>query len=132
MSARAWITLAVIAFALGCVDSKSSATDTARRGMRQDSATRVDMIQLDSMAASPAPRVQAPPAARPREVIGESRRDETPTARQPELGDPMPPLAGETNMRHGTMKPAEPVLRDSASGPRMRIDSKGNVTPIKK
>jgi hypothetical protein len=44
----------------------------------------------------------------------------------------MPPLAGETNMRSGAMKPAEPVLRDSASGPRLRIDSTGKVKPIKR
>jgi hypothetical protein len=99
--------------------------------MRQDSATRVDMIQLDSMAASPAQN--APSTAVPAvPVIGESRRDASPTARQPEHRDPMPPLAGETNMRSGAMKPAEPVLRDSASGPRLRIDSTGKVKPIKR
>jgi hypothetical protein len=130
-ASRGWVYVIVCTSVVACVDAKTSSSDTSRPSMRQDSATRVDMIQLDSMAASPAQN--APSTAVPAvPVIGESRRDASPTARQPENRDPMPPLAGETNMRSGAMKPAEPVLRDSASGPRLRIDSTGKVKPIKR
>jgi hypothetical protein len=128
--ARGWVCIVVFAGAVACVDSKTSSSDTSRPSTRQDSATRVDMIQLDSMAA--APSQHAPSTAPSVPVIGESRRDASPTSRPPEPRDPMPPLAGETNMRSGRMKPNEPVLRDSASGPRMRIDSTGKVTKIKR
>jgi len=127
---RSCVWVLLVTCAAACVDAKTSSSDTSRPSTRQDSATRVDMIQLDSMAASPAR--ESPPNAMPVPVTGESRRDASPTARQPEEGDPMPPLAGETNTRSGRMKTADPVLRDSASGPRMRIDSTGKVTPIKR
>jgi hypothetical protein len=88
------------------------------------------MIQLDSMAAAPSKK--APPVPSPGAIIGESRRDVSGTDERLGNRDPMPPLAGETNQRSGTMKPAEPVLRDSAAGPRFRIDSTGKVTRIKR
>ena len=45
--------------------------------------------------------------------------------------DPPPNLTGETRKIGGTMAP-ERRARDSVYGPKMMIDSKGNVTPIKK
>jgi hypothetical protein len=115
---------------VACSDSKPRGSDSALGGA-QTEAQRVDVIQLDTNAVQPpAPGASGAPSAPP--VIGESRRDASPTARPPASGDPMPPAAGETNMRHGTMKPAEPILRDSASGPRQKIDRTGQRIPIKK
>ena len=128
MNARAGVLIVALVAATACVDSKSSTSDTSRTSTRQDSATRVDMIQLDTAGTGSTQQNQ--PSVNPGRTTGESRRDAE--TRQSENRDPMPPLAGETNTRHGTMRPAEPVLRDSASGPRMRIDSTGKVTPIKR
>ena len=116
---------------VGCIDSQPAKVDTGAAANRQPGAERVDMIQLDSIAPSPSQSgtYNNKPSA---PVIGESRRDAAPTSRPRESGDPMPPLAGETNNRSGTMRPVDPVLRDSASGPRFRIDSTGKAKPIRR
>lgn len=130
---RGWPVIVVVGAVFGCVDKPSSSTDSATAAAKADSAAAADanMIQVDT-ASTPAPPagVNSPSTPRP-SVTGEVRRDENATPRPTRSEDPMPPLAGETNPRSGTMKPAEPILRDSASGPKFRIDSKGNVTPIK-
>ena len=114
--------------AVACTDSKPAGSDTSGIVIRNSGeASRVDMLRIDSMTTKPG--TPAPPAARPPSanppagVTGEARRESPPASR-----DPMPPLAGETNRRSGSM----PVYRDSTSGPKMEIDSKGNIRPIKK
>lgn len=107
-----------------CVDSKPSVGDTASLPENTVKALPGDTVTLDTTVAAPAPsrpdsslRSASPP------VIGEGRREGPPTSR-----DPMPPLTGETSKQGGTM----PVYRDSASGPKAEIDSKGRIVPIKK
>jgi hypothetical protein len=104
--------------ALACVDSKPAQTDTAGALPEPGRVMPLDTAIVDSTVAAPAAPSSQPPSA-----IGEGTRENPPASR-----DPMPPLTGETSKQGGTM----PVYRDSTSGPRMEIDSKGRVTPIKK
>ena len=110
--------------AVACGDRKSNVPDTSALPDNTVKAAPDDTIGRDS-AAAPQDTVgtkAADPMSSP-PVTGEGRRDNPPASR-----DPMPPLTGETSRQGGTM----PVYRDSASGPRMEVDSKGRVTPIKK
>ena len=110
---------------VACSDSKSGAPDTSELPDNTVKALPADTTAVDSTAGAPGqstPDVPRSESGSP-PVIGEGRRDSPPTSR-----DPMPPLTGETSKQGGTM----PVYRDSASGPRMEVDSKGRVTPIKK
>jgi hypothetical protein len=115
-----------------CVDSKSSSTDSSAAAKATEGDTASGATEVDSAAlSSPSPSTNAPAGAAPPGTTRETTREANPTAR-PTPRDPMPPMAGETNSRHGPMTPADTLLRDSASGPRFRINSKGQVTPIKK
>lgn len=120
------IALLGLAAVVACGDSKPEVADTSELPDNTIQASPGDTAGLDSTVPAPNPaqpdtttgsQAGSPP------VIGEGRRDAPPTSR-----DPMPPLTGETSKQGGTM----PVYRDSASGPKMEIDSKGRVTPIKK
>ena len=117
-----------------CVDTKSSSTDSSASANAIEGNTASVTTEVDSSSASlsPSPSPNAPTRSTPPAATGETRREGNPTARPPQRGDPMPPMAGETNARHGPMTTADTMLRDSASGPRFRINSKGQVTPIKK
>ena len=125
----ATVALAVVA----CSDSHSRSSDTSALP-NAGAGEKINMIQLDTTSRtapgtvkSPAsPPVQQQP---PLNVTGEGHRGTEPPLNSSR--DPMPPLTGETSKRGGTM-PVAPPLRDSTSGPKMQIDSKGNVTPIKK
>ena len=116
-----------------CVDSKSSSTDSAAAaGATEGNTASATEVDTTALPPSPSPSTNAPTGAVPPSTTRETTREANPTARPPQRGDPMPPMAGETNSRHGPMTPADTLLRDSASGPRFRINSKGQVTPIKK
>ena len=118
--------------ASACVESKTSSADSARAAdTSQGTASQVDMIRIDSMVAVPRPAdsLNPPPSRAP---AAKTQSRENASVRPPAARDPMPPLAGETNNRSGTMKQAEPVLRDSVAGPKFRIDSTGKVTRIKR
>jgi hypothetical protein len=110
---------------VACGDSKPEVADTSALPDNTIKALPGDTAGLDSTVPAPNPATpeSAGTQAGSPPVIGEGRRDGPPTSR-----DPMPPLTGETSKQGGTM----PVYRDSASGPRMEVDSKGRVTPIKK
>jgi hypothetical protein len=95
MMRRAVLALAAIGL-VACIDSKAGGTDSAAAAGQQTQSQRVDMIQLDSTSAQPAPV------------------------------DSSPLKSGETK------KAVEPLLRDSASGPRHGIDSTGKRVPIKR
>ena len=110
-------TIAVVA----CVDSKPAPSDTAGLPERTVQPAPDDTTGRDTTAATGDPGKRSEPGYPP--VTGESSREGPPRSK-----DPMPPLTGETSKQGGTM----PVYRDSASGPRMEVDSKGRVTPIKK
>ena len=112
-----------------CVDSKSSSADSSAAVKATDADTAGAATEIDSSTLSPS--TNAPAGATPPGTTRETTREANPAARRPQR-DPMPPMAGETNSRHGPMTPADTLLRDSASGPRFRINSKGQVTPIKK
>ena len=114
----------LMAAAIACGDRKPDVADTSELPNNTVKASPSDTIAVDS-ALTPQDSVTPPPPtpSLPPSVTGEGRRDNPPASR-----DPMPPLTGETSKQGGTM----PVYRDSASGPRMEIDSKGRVTPIKK
>ena len=114
-----------IAALVACGDSKPEVADTSALPDNTIKALPGDTAGLDSTVPAPSPATpeSAGTQAGSPPVIGEGRRDAPPTSR-----DPMPPLTGETSKQGGTM----PVYRDSASGPRMEVDSKGRVTPIKK
>ena len=115
----------VLIAAVACGDKKPEVPDTSALPDNTVKAAPDDTIGRDSVSGprdTVIPGTTAVPQSSP-PVIGEGRRDNPPTSR-----DPMPPLTGETSKQGGTM----PVYRDSASGPRMEIDSKGRVTPIKK
>ena len=118
--------LALAALA-ACGDSKPEVADTSALPDNTIKALPGDTAGLDSTVPAPNPAQPEPDTtgshAGSPPVTGEGRRDAPPASR-----DPMPPLTGETSKQGGTM----PVYRDSASGPRMEIDSKGRVTPIKK
>jgi hypothetical protein len=124
------VTLVCVA-ATACADSKTSSADSARAAdTTQGTASQVDMIRIDSMAAVPRPPDSVNLPARSPSTRSQPR--ENASSPPPATRDPMPPLAGETNNRSGTMKQGEPVLRDSVSGPKFRIDSTGKVTRIKR
>ena len=131
MSRLAGLAVAVI-FTVACSDSnprKESPSSVPNAGAGE----KINMIQLDttSRTAPAAAPAGAPSSASqpPLNVTGEAHRGNEPPLRS--SGDPMPPLTGETSKRGGTM-PVAPPLRDSTRGPKMQIDSKGNVTPIKR
>jgi hypothetical protein len=105
-----------ICLVVACDDGKPAPGDTSALPENTIQAAPDDTIGIDS--ASTHPGSQPPPP-----VTGESPREGPPVSR-----DPMPPLTGETSKQGGTM----PVYRDSASGPKMEIDSKGRIVPIKK
>jgi hypothetical protein len=114
-----------------CVETKTSSSDSAAAANAiQDSIANAVDTAGDS--TSVAPSSPSPGASTKTPSTTGQTREGNPTARPPQRGDPMPPMAGETNSRNGPMTPADTLLRDSASGPRFRINSKGKVTPIKK
>ena len=89
-----------------------------------DSVT-VDSAAMRAPTGSPPPTGELPPPG------GEtSRRGSSITPRYPVAQDPPPNLTGETRNPGGTMPRSQD--RDSATGPKLIIDSKGNVTPIKR
>jgi hypothetical protein len=119
------------AFAAGfllaaCSDASRNATDTARAG--------VDSAGAVSSTARPKPRlkIQEPDTSSTLDEIMNAptimREDGTPVTRSDR--DPLPKVIGETRKSGGTMQPLPP--RDSAYGPRVRIDREGKVTPIRK
>ena len=117
---------------VACSDSNARKADTSSIP-NAGAGEKVNMIQLDTTSRTAPGAVPSPstPAAQqpPLNVTGEGHRGSEPPLNSSR--DPMPPLTGETSKRGGTM-PVAPVLRDSASGPKMQIDSKGNVSPIKR
>ena len=123
---------------IGCTEKSASVSDTTRardslKAIESPSGgVQVDTVRLDTARAPATPRVSSPsPAPPPPAVIGETRRRGGMVAPVSPPEDPMPPLTGETSKRGGRMK-VLPPLRDSASGPRMGMDSLGRPVPIKR
>ena len=112
-------------------DSKSGADsvgaiDTVKPlGTSAAESLSIDSSAMQSRPAAPPPTGELPPPG------GEtSRRGSTITPRYPVTQDPPPNLTGETRNPGGTMPRSRE--RDSATGPKLMIDEKGNVTPIKR
>lgn len=114
------------------VSDSTRARDTIKAIESPAESVHVDTVRLDTARAPATPRVSSPsPAPSPPAVIGETRRRGGMVAPVSPPEDPMPPLTGETSKRGGRMK-VLPPLRDSASGPRMGMDSLGRPVPIKR
>lgn len=106
------------------VDSLN-AIDTLKPMDSQGEGVSVDSSAMRAPAGSPAATGELPPAG------GEtSRRGSSITPQYPVTQDPPPNLTGETRNPGGTMPRGRE--RDSATGPKLMIDEKGNVTPIKR
>jgi hypothetical protein len=139
LSASQRIAAGVILLAvIGCTEKGASVSDTTRARDTVKAietpveSVHVDTVRLDTARGPAAPRVSSPaPAPLPPAVIGETRRRGGMVAPVSPPEDPMPPLTGETSKRGGRMK-VLPPLRDSASGPRMGLDSLGRPVPIKR
>lgn len=102
-----------------------NAIDTLKPMESPAESVSVDSSALRAPAGSPATTGELPPAG------GEtSRRGSSITPRYPVTQDPPPKLTGETRNPGGTMPRGRD--RDSATGPKLMIDEKGNVTPIKR
>ncbi len=81
-----------------------------------------------SPPASSSPRGKLPPPG------GETYKQGGALAPRDPLppNDPPPKIIGETRRDGSTLSPSYPRPRDSVTGPRLEIDSRGNVTPIKR
>ena len=104
---------------VGAIDTVKPVGTSAAESLSVDSST------MQSRPAEPSPTGELPPPG------GEtSRRGSSITPRYPVTQDPPPNLTGETRNPGGSMPRSRD--RDSATGPKLMIDEKGNVTPIKR
>jgi hypothetical protein len=129
MMRRSAIVIAALTSAAACSEPRCrTAADSAAQGGMDSTSVRRD--QLERKRPRPPLRVIKPDTGpEPATVLNaptimrESGRE--PTRRE----DPFPNVIGETRKNGGRMKPLPP--RDSAFGPRVRIDDNGEITPIK-
>src|SRR5829696_7370921 len=137
-----FISVTLIALAISaCTDSKPGNADSLNTidtvkplGIPEP----IDTAAIDSTRkATPSPNDSS---AEQRGVLpprgGETyRRGSTVAPRDPQRAqDPPPNIIGETRKPGGTMGPSTPPTsgRDSAFGPKLTVDEKGNVVPIKR
>ena len=137
-------TLLVIAFtAVSCTDSKSNSVDSLKTTIDTVKPIGIplpaDSAAMDSIRnASPTP--DSSPRKQADDVLpnghGETyRKGSTVSPRdQDRIPDPPPNVIGETRKPGGTMgqSPLPTSGRDSAYGPKLTVDAKGNVVPIKR
>ncbi len=114
---------APVADTLDSIDTVK-ALEPAADSMRPDSTATLQQ----PAPVSPAPRGKLPPPG------GETYRQGGALAPRDPLppNDPPPKIIGETRRDGSTLSPSYPPPRDSVTGPRLQIDSRGNVTPIKR
>jgi len=110
----------------GCADASKKASDTAQ------AATDTTPASATTQRPRPSLKLEKPDtSASVGEIVNAPTiMREDAQGQHPRAKDPLPNVIGETRKSGGTMKPLPP--RDSAFGPKIGIDPKGNPVPIKK
>ncbi len=131
---------AIVLATVACTDADKKPVDSLNA---IDTVKPLELpAEMDSVAIDPT-RINLPTkdsSAEQRGVLpppgGETyRRGSTVSPRDPQRAeDPPPNIIGETRKDGGTMGPSTPPTsgRDSTFGPKLTIDEKGNVVPIKR